>query len=191
MPSKTTRATLFGVPIVTAALSPNAIRPVNSKSAVVRGAGGTKKSSLLTIFPNGVLRAMRPDAAPGGTSVSIEVTLAKLRIPRVRLNSTLLLASVRSKFLPVMVTWVPAEPSVGLKSMIVGASGMAVTVKGMVVVAEPVGVVTLIGPDAAPVGTVVTICVAVAEMTVVGMPLNVTAFLAQLSVAESRAMYSD
>ena len=36
VPSKTTRAILFGVPIVTASLSPSAILPVNSTSATVR-----------------------------------------------------------------------------------------------------------------------------------------------------------
>ena len=104
------------------------------------------------------------------------VVVAELRMARARLNITLLLASAVSKFVPVMVTAVPGTPMVGLNAAMAGTSGAAVTVKRVVLVAEPVGVVTVIGPDAAPDGTVVTIRVAVAEITVAGMPLNVTAF---------------
>ena len=75
----------------------------------------------------------------------------------------------------MMVTAVPGTPG-GLNAAMAGASGAAVTVKGPVLVAEPVGVVTVIGPDAAPAGTVVTIRVAVAEITAAGTPLNVTVF---------------
>jgi hypothetical protein len=56
------------------------------------------------------------------------------------------------------------------------ASGAAVTVKGVLLVAEPVGVEIAIGPVVVPDGTVATICVAVAEITVARMPLNVTIF---------------
>jgi hypothetical protein len=65
---------------------------------------------------------------------------------------------------------------VGLNAAMAGASGAVVTVKGVVLVAEPVGVVTMIGPDTAPDGTAVTIRVAVAEITIAGIPLNLTAF---------------
>jgi hypothetical protein len=51
-----------------------------------------------------------------------------------------------------------------------------VTVKGVVLVAEPVGVLTVIGPDAAPNGTVAAIRVAVAEIAAAGMPLNMIVF---------------
>jgi len=50
------------------------------------------------------------------------------------------------------------------------------TIKGALLVAEPVGVVTMIGPVVAPTGTVVTSWVAVAEVTAATMPLNVTVF---------------
>ena len=104
------------------------------------------------------------------------VVVAELRMARTRLNITLLFASVVSKCVPVIVTAVPGTPTVGLNAAMVGTSGAAVTVKGVVLVAEPVGVVTVIGPDAAPDGTVVTIRVAVAETTVAGTPLKVTVF---------------
>ena len=56
------------------------------------------------------------------------------------------------KFVPVIVTLVPAGPLVGVKLVIVG--GLAVTVKVLALVAVPPAVVTLTGPVVAPVGTV-------------------------------------
>ena len=56
------------------------------------------------------------------------------------------------KFVPVIVTLVPAGPLVGVKLVIVG--GLAVTVKLLALVAVPPGVVTLSGPVVAPAGTV-------------------------------------
>ena len=56
------------------------------------------------------------------------------------------------KFVPLIVTLVPAGPLVGVKLVIVGA--LAVTVKLLALVAVPPGVVTLSGPVVAPAGTV-------------------------------------
>jgi len=55
------------------------------------------------------------------------------------------------KFVPVIVTPVPTGPLVGVKPAIVG--GLP-TVKLVVLIAVPPGVVTLTGPVVAPVGTV-------------------------------------
>src|SRR5574337_1960487 len=74
-----------------------------------------------------------------------------------------------------MVTAVPDTPMAGVKPVIVGALHPP-TVKGVVLVADPAGAVTLIGPVVAPAGTVVTICVAVAETTEAATPLKVTVF---------------
>ena len=60
------------------------------------------------------------------------------------------------KLLPVTVTAAPIPPLVGVKSVIVGA-GM--TVKLVLLVAVPPGVVTAIGPVVAPAGTVAVIWV--------------------------------
>ena len=67
---------------------------------------------------------------------------------------------------------------VGVKLVRVGAPSEppVVTVNGPLLVAEPVGVVTAIGPVVAPLGTVTTSWVAVAEDTVAAVPLNVTVF---------------
>ena len=56
------------------------------------------------------------------------------------------------KAVPVSVTLVPTGPLVGVKLVIVGA--LAVTVKLLLLVAVPPGVVTLSGPPVAPLGTV-------------------------------------
>ena len=66
-------------------------------------------------------------------------------------------------------------PIVGVKLVIVGAVD-ALTVKGALLVAEPAGVVTAINPEVAPDGTLVTIWVAVAEVTTAATPLKVTLF---------------
>jgi hypothetical protein len=75
-----------------------------------------------------------------------------------------------------MVAASPTAPTVGLKLLIVGALLVAVTVKDALLVAEPDGDVTAIGPVAAPPGTVATIWVAADELTVAAVPLNVTVF---------------
>ena len=60
------------------------------------------------------------------------------------------------KFVPVTVTAAPTTPLVGVKLEIVGAAG-TVTVKLFADVAVPFGVVTLILPVEAPLGTLVVI----------------------------------
>jgi hypothetical protein len=60
------------------------------------------------------------------------------------------------KFVPVIVTGVPAAPIVGVKLVMVGALLEDVTVNGLPLVAEPDGVVTAIVPVVAPDGTVAT-----------------------------------
>ena len=64
---------------------------------------------------------------------------------------------------------------VGVKLAIVGAIEV-VTVKGALLVARPVGVLTEIVPVVAPAGTLVTISVVDAETTVAVTPLNLTVF---------------
>ena len=77
------------------------------------------------------------------------------------------------KFVPVIVNAAPTTPLVGVKLEIVGVAG-TVTVKLPAEVAVPFGVVTLIFPVDAPVGTVVVICVALATWNVADVPLNFT-----------------
>ena len=104
------------------------------------------------------------------------VPLAELSKPTLRLNVTVFVASVASKFAPATITGVPGVPMVGLNPVMTGTPGAAITVKGVPLEVEPLGAATVIGPVAAPDGTLVTIRVAVAETTAAGTPLNMTVF---------------
>ena len=117
-----------------------------------------------------------PGPLTGGTVVEILVEVAELTVEAVILNLVLFLEAVVSKFVPLMVTLVPAGPMVGDKLEIVGALEAA-TVNEVLLETEPPGVVTLITPVVAPLGTVVTSSVAVAEDTVAVVPLKVTVLL--------------
>ena len=71
-----------------------------------------------------------------------------MKLAAVPLNAT---AVAPVKFVPPIVTLVPAGPLAGVKLVIVG--GLS-TVKLLALVAVPPGVVTLTGPVVAPAGTV-------------------------------------
>ena len=88
----------------------------------------------------------------------------------------LLLNAVVSKLVPLIETEVPLVPIVGVKLVIVGALELT-TVKLVALEIDPAGEVTLITPVVAPEGTLVTIFVAVDEVTVAAVPLNVTVLL--------------
>jgi hypothetical protein len=62
----------------------------------------------------------------------------------------------------------------GVKLVIVGAPELVVTVKLVLLVALPAGLVTVIGPVVAAPGTVTTIWVALAETMLAETPLNCT-----------------
>src|SRR5205823_4349635 len=73
VPSNTRSAALdAGIETVTPA-PPLVTRPVAAISAATSGDGGTKKSPALTPEPVGVATDSRPDVAPGGTVVAIDV----------------------------------------------------------------------------------------------------------------------
>jgi len=72
-----------------------------------------------------------------------------------------------------MVRAVPGVPIAGLNPVMVGALE-ADTVKDALLVAEPPGAVTLIGPVVAPVGTLAESCVGVGDHTLAVTPLNLT-----------------
>ena len=64
----------------------------------------------------------------------------------------------------------------GVNPVIVGTALEPTTVKAPALVADPVGVVTLIGPVVAPTSTEATIRVALAEITLANAPLKLTVF---------------
>ena len=120
--------------------------------------------------PAGVVSEIFPDVAPAGTDVVRAVGVAAVTIDRVPLKATRLPVGVLSKLLPEIFTVVPAVPMVGVKLAITGASEP--TVNGVLVIAVPDGLMTVIGPVVAPDGTLVTICVALDDVTVAFVPLN-------------------
>ena len=80
---------------------------------------------------------------------------------------TALLTKVGSKFVPVMVIVAPAEALIGVKLEIVGVGTTSKLVADVTLWA-PLVVATVIGPVAAPCGTVVTIWVDVLLVTTAG-----------------------
>jgi hypothetical protein len=107
---------------------------------------------VLVAVPLGVVTVIGPLPAPAGTVVLICVAEATVKVALVPLKAT---AVAPLRFVPVIVTAVPAAPLAGVKPEIVG-DGPA-TVKLLVLVAVPLGVVTVIGPVPVPEGTVVLI----------------------------------
>ena len=91
----------------------------------------------------------------------------------VALNFSVLLFGAGSNFVPVIVIGVPGVPIPGEKPLMLSTL-VPLTVKEFVEVADPLGVVMLMGPFVAPVGTTAIACVAVAEVTVAPTPLNAT-----------------
>ena len=81
---------------------------------------------------------------------------------------------VPEKLLPKMVTMVPSGPVVGEKEVMMGG---AVMEKLVALTPVPSGVVTLMGPEEAPLGTVAEIWVSETKVEEVGVPLKATAEL--------------
>lgn len=130
----------------------NGTRPFNTLPPVVTGdAQGTIKLDGLIAVPLGVVTEIGPLFAPFGTVAVIMTSELTVKLAFLAANITLV-APV--KFDPLIVTTVPAVPCDGVKPLIVGA---ATTVKLVVLIAIPWGVVTAMGPVVAPMGTVAMI----------------------------------
>ena len=122
--------------------------PLPGVKLVIVGGLSTVKLLELLAEPPGVVTLMGPLEAPAGTVAWIAVAELTVKLALVPLNRT---AVAPLKFVPLIVTLVPAGPLTGAKPVIVG--GLS-TVKLPELLAEPPGVVTLIGPLEAPAGTV-------------------------------------
>jgi len=122
---------------------------------------------------------MVPLVAPLGTVATSCVVDADVTLAVVPWNFTVLFAAVALKFAPVIVTDVPTGPLLGLNPEIVGGP---TTVKLLPLVAVSPATVTLIVPVVAPLGTVATRLVVVAEVTVAVVPLNLTVLLAAVEL---------
>jgi len=149
---------LFTVPSVAVTFPPGDTCPVYPTSDVACGGGGTNKKPELEPEPFRVVTLTCPVVTTPGMVVEMLELVAALARVFVRLTARTSLAAVGSKFVPLIVTDVPATASAGVKLVIVGAdTPEVVTVNDEPLVALPDGDVTLIVPVVAPVGTVVTI----------------------------------
>ena len=97
--------------------------------------------------------AIRPEVAFAGTVAEMLVEVAEATEAWVPLNVTLSLTRT-SKPVPEILTAPPTLAIAGANEAIDKPVVGAVTVNEMLLVAVPLGVVTAIGPEAAPVGTV-------------------------------------
>jgi hypothetical protein len=114
-----------------------------------------------------------PVVAPTGTGTTILVPLQLVGEAAAPLNITVLLPCVDPKFVPVMVTGVPAMAGLGEMPLMLGGG---VTVKLTPLLATPPTVTTTF-PVVAPEGTGTTMLVAFQLLGVAAVPLNVTVLL--------------
>ncbi len=77
----------------------------------------TTKAVLLLVVPPVIATLIGPVVAPAGTVVMILVLLEAMTLATVWLNVTRFLFAKALKPLPEMVTGVPSEPPLGVKSM--------------------------------------------------------------------------
>jgi len=122
--------------------------PLVGVKPVIAGGKTTVNALLLVAVPPGVVTPIGPIIVPAGTVAWIAVSEVTVKLAISALNVTEV-APVR--FVPLIVTLVPASPLVGAKPVIVGG---LTTVNALLLLAVPPGVVTLSGPATAPAGTV-------------------------------------
>jgi len=116
----------------------------------------TVKLVVLFPVPPGPITAILPVVAVGGTVAVISVSETTLKVESTTPLNVTEVAPVKP--VPVMVTFCPAGPLVGVNDVICG-SGAAATVKFVELVAVPSAFVTRMGPVCVPWATVAMICV--------------------------------
>jgi hypothetical protein len=131
------------------------------------GVGSTVKFEPLLSTPLACTTTF-PDVAPEGTGTFMLVAPQLDGVPAIPLNWTVLLPWLDPKFVPVIVTEVPAVAEVGARLVMLGA---ATTVKLTPLLATA-DTVTTTFPVVAPVGTVATMLVALQLMIAAVVPLN-------------------
>src|SRR2546427_8916971 len=122
--------------------------PLAGVKLVIVGELITVKLPALLAVPPGVVTLIVPVVAPVGTVAWIELAELTVKVALAPLKATTV---VPVKLVPLMVTLVPTGPLAGVKLVIVGG---LITVKLLVLVAVPPGVVALIVPLAPPEATV-------------------------------------
>lgn len=150
---------------------PPAKGPELGLTVVIAGAAAMVKLVVEVAVPLGVVTAIGPLVAPVGTVAEMTLELSTVKVALTPLKVTLV-APV--KFVPEIVMTFPADPPRVKKPVIVGAAD--VTVNGVVLVAVPLGEVTVTLPVVAPGGTVATIAALfTAVKLIAATPLNKTA----------------
>jgi hypothetical protein len=173
-PNRTAVAPVNAVPVIVTAVP---VRPLVGANEEIVGAGTvTVKFAALVAVPPGVVTLILPVVAPDGTFVSIRVPWA-FTVNGTALTPLNRTAVAPANPLPLIRTEVPTGPLFGENEEIVGAAAVVVTVKFVALVAVPPGVVTVIFPVTAPLGTVVVIFVpdAFTENELAATPPNFTA----------------
>lgn len=153
LPNFTAVAPAKLVPVMTTVVP---TRPLVGENPLIVGGDTTTKLLALLAVPPFVVTEIAPVVAPLGTMAVICDAFAVKLVAATPLNAT---AVAPARFVPLIVTDVPAPPLAGEKLVIVGAAPI-VTTNETALVAVPPAVVTLMGPFVAPAGTVALICVA-------------------------------
>ena len=128
----------------------------------------TVKAIAVALVPVGVKIIIGPVVAASGTVAEIRVEVRLVNMASKPLNFT---AVIFTKLLPRISTVLPTVPLVGVKSTITNAEELAATANELVLVALPLGVLTVIGPLVALLGTVAKIAPA-STLNEASTPLN-------------------
>jgi len=157
------------VPVIVTAVPTG---PEVGERLVMLGGGGVtvKMAPLLETPPTDTTTLPLPIVAPVGTDITMLVPLQLVGDTSVPLKVTVLVPCVVPKFAPAMVTKVPTGPDHGERLVILGGG---TTVKFTLLLATP-ATTTITFPVVAPVGTGVTMLVAVQLVGVATPPWNVT-----------------
>lgn len=146
------------------------IGPLNGVILVIKGPLTTVNGTPLLASPPTVTKTF-PDVAPAGTGTTILVALQLVGVAvTLPAKVTVLDPFVAPKFVPEIVTDVPAGPAVGEIPVMFGAEP---TVKFTPLLASPPTVTTTF-PVVAPLGTAAAMVVAVQLDGVADVPLNLT-----------------
>ena len=130
----------------------------------------TVKGEELVPVPPGDVTLTGPVAAPDGTVAAIEVSDMMVKAA---VTPPKLVAVAPEKWVPVIETDVPAAPAVGSRPATVGAGG-EITVNEPALVAVPALVLTVMGPEVAPAGTVAATVASSETEKAAACPLNRT-----------------
>jgi hypothetical protein len=143
--------------------------PELTERLVMLGVGNTVNDTPALATPLTVTTT-EPVVAPDGTATAMLVPFQLVGVAVAPLNVTVLVACVDPKFVPVIVTDVPAVPEVGERVVMLGVGN---TVNDTPTLATPLTVTTTF-PVVAPLGTGTAMLVPPQLVGVAAVPLNVT-----------------